>query len=88
MYVCVFAHVGQVRALSVEFHAEAAVRLRRSRGGEQHGQKRTSPPPIFPQARFFPLSSELHKLNRSRHIPRCLSEGREHSLVFGTECEV
>lgn len=56
--VCV--RVCEVRALSVEFHVEAAVRLRRSRGGEQRGRKTTSLffffslPSIFPHAHFFP----------------------------------
>lgn len=82
--VCVFVcvHACEVRALSVEFHVEAAVRLRRSRGGEQRGRKTTSPlffPSIFPQAHFFsPLSFELRHFihsNRGCHIPHCLSEG-------------
>lgn len=67
-----------VCVLSVEFHVEAAVRLRRSRGGEQRGRKTTSlpPPQFFPMLIFFPLFSTraLHTLDHGRHIPHYVRE--------------
>lgn len=80
--VCV--RVCEVRALSVEFHVEAAVRLRRSRGGEQRGRKTTSlfffffSSLNFSPCSFFSPSFELwalHTLDHGCHIPHCVSEG-------------
>lgn len=95
--VCV--HNREVRALSVEFHVEAAVRLRRSRGGEQRRRKTTSPlfsplPLNFSPSSFPPTPPPLLLNSGTSYaqpwLPHSslLERGSVCSLVFSTERDV